>query len=185
LNRDKIYDFIRRHPQFTGLTLLVLGAVLMALFVPRSLQKISSFGLLLGFTLFVFWAKTSSEKKQQRPAGGIVTIADYFKRSRLLLTRAVGIPCIVWCVIVSFDDQLSRGHQQIAAVSGGLVIACLGWLLFRDRFRCPQCGTNFRKERLEKLGRWTMDKRGTEELWDSCPNCHVGFQTPMPGTGLS
>jgi rubredoxin len=51
-------------------------------------------------------------------------------------------------------------------------------LFIRNRLCCPRCGTDFRQERFAKLGRWSMDPRGAEELWESCPQCGVSFDEP-------
>jgi len=185
VHSEKIYAFVRLHPVLVGMVFLILGSILTYIFVPPRFQNATIAVILLALLLVLFWAKTSPLEIQRQSPGQPITIGNYLKKSRLLFIRVMGITCIVWCVAVTFDDQLSRNQQKIAAICGAGILTWMEWLLFRDRLRCPQCGTNFRKERSEKLGRWTMDQRGAEEIWDSCPTCHVSFDSPAPGTVVS
>ena len=62
----------------------------------------------------------------------------------------------------------------------GLIVLEIVELFVKKRIRCPRCGTDFRKERLAKVGRWSLDLRMAADLWDACPHCGVSFNDPCP-----
>jgi ribosomal protein S27AE len=66
-------------------------------------------------------------------------------------------------------------YAQALSIGGGVAVALIASLFIRNRLRCPRCGTDFREARLEKLGRWSFDSRGSAGLWDACPHCGVSF----------
>jgi hypothetical protein len=110
-----------------------------------------------------------------------VTIGEHLKRTSAYFQRIMAPLCAAWGAgVVLFVTGMSRIQQQALAIGGGVALFLIGSLFVRNQLRCPRCGTDFRKERIAKLGRWSGDNRGTSELWDACPRCGVSFNDPWP-----
>ncbi|MBS0378999.1 MAG: hypothetical protein JSS29_10980 [Proteobacteria bacterium] len=158
-----------------GVVIMLIGAIA---FPQRYMQYVAGVAV-MAIGTFTLWAITAKSKPSATQ--GVPTIRANMARSRLIYTRVVTFALLAWVAFVTlfwFEHDRSRG--LLVSAGGGAVIAALGWLFFRSRFLCPQCGTNFRAERVEKLGKGSMDKRGAEVLWDSCPKCGVSFDSPYP-----
>jgi uncharacterized C2H2 Zn-finger protein len=86
-----------------------------------------------------------------------------------------------WVAVVTlFVTDISKIEQQTLAVGGCLTLFLIAWLFVRNKLRCPRCGSDFRKERIAKLGRFSLDTRGAADLWDACPHCGVSFNDLWP-----
>jgi len=177
-------DWVRRHATTIGLAFFVLGttltAIFFAIFAPHAGHRAMSIAVVLlfvAFTAFYAWAVTPLKRSDARMAGSPrLTIREHFKRTNALFVRIV-VPIFgTWVgAIMLFGTGMTKAHQQALGVAGGVVGVLIGSLFIRNRLLCPRCGTNFRKERLAKLGRWSFDSRGTADLWDACPHCGVSF----------
>jgi MFS family permease len=182
--KETTLDWVRRHATTIGLAFFVLGtiftAVLSAIFAPHSGHRAMSVAvvvLFVVFTAFYAWAITPLKRSEARMAGSPgVTIREHFKRTNALFVRIVVPIAGAWVgAIMLFGTGMTKAHQQALSVGGGVVGVLIGSLMIRNRLRCPRCGSNFRKERLAKLGRWPFDSRDTADLWDVCPHCGVSF----------
>jgi hypothetical protein len=108
-----------------------------------------------------------------------MTIRETFKRRRKYFNW-IGLAVVIAVVVVwgQTHPTETRLHSHLHAMAFGLVFAVVLLPIAYWLFRCPRCGTTFSKYRREKLGRWSMDTRGADELWDSCPKCGVSFDAP-------
>ena len=171
---DTTRDYIRRHSKLVGGAGLFLGMVLAALFLPRSLEDVAILVLIVAFAVFYVCA----EYPLPRPAevGSSLTIRQQLKRTRTLFLRVLLPVVFLWIAYITlFYNRLPPLQRQALAVGVAVALMFIGSLLMRGSLHCPRCGTNFRQERIAKVGRWSMDARGTEDLWDSCPHCGVSF----------
>jgi peptidoglycan/LPS O-acetylase OafA/YrhL len=135
--------------------------------------------LCVAFAVFFIWARTLLPSIDPSRLSRVPTIAEHFKRTRVLSLRVVVPVVVLWIVLIDFIPlQLSKGEQSALAIGGGAVLGLLGSILMAAKLRCPRCGTNFKKERIAELGRRSFDTRGTEDIWNSCPHCGVSFDEP-------
>jgi uncharacterized C2H2 Zn-finger protein len=135
--------------------------------------------LFVAFAAFFTWARTSLPRIAPKGPVRVVTIAEHFKRTRTLSVRIIVPIVALWVVLTdSYPLQLPKGERNALAIGGGAVLGVVGSVFMVRRLRCPRCGTNFKQDRLAKLGRWSFDTRGTEEIWDACPHCGVSFDEP-------
>jgi hypothetical protein len=174
--RDSNREYIRRHAKVIGVVTMVLGGVLSAFFFPGYMH-VSVGALVVLFAVFYVWAEYPLQGRGSDQ--GVITIRQQFKRARTLFTR-ITVPMVaLWCVgVIFYGTRLSKLQTQAWAVGGGVVLFFIAWLFIKDKVRCPRCGTDFKQDRIAKVGRWSMDARGTEDLWDRCPHCGVSFDEP-------
>lgn len=175
--RDSNREYIRRHGKLVGSGGMVLGMVLSAIFLPRSFQNVAVVGLVVAFALFYVWAEHPLSRSAE--PGNSLTIRQQLKRTRALSLRILIPVVVLWVGYVTlYCDQLPALRRQALAIGVAVALMYI-WLLFmKGSLNCPRCGTNFRQERIAKFGRWSMDARGTEDIWDSCPHCSVSFDEP-------
>jgi hypothetical protein len=182
--KETTLDWFRRHAGTIGVAFLLLGttltAVLSTFFAPHSARQATSVAfavLSVAFMAFYAWASTPLKRSESRVAGipGL-TIREHFKRTNALFVRIM-VPIVgAWVVAITFfGTGITKAHQQALSIGGGVVVALIASLFIRNRLRCPRCGSDFRKARFAKLGRWSLDSRGSADLWDACPHCGVGF----------
>jgi hypothetical protein len=179
--RNATREYLRRYPRLTGVVFMIVGTVLAAIFLPQSAAGPAMAALIVLFSVYFAWA-TTVVPKQPNVTAPSLTIRDHFKRTRGLFVR-IGVPVVcAWCVGVElYPSTLTKGQRQAWAIAGGVVLMFAATLFIKDRFKCPRCGTNFKHERWAKLGRWSMDMRNPEEMWDSCPHCGVSFNERYSG----
>ena len=133
--------------------------------------------LCVAFMAFYAWAITPLKRPEARIAGvpGL-TIREHLNRTSALFVRLMIPIAGAWvAAIMLFGTDMTKAHQQAMSVGGGVVGILIGSLFIRNRLRCPRCGSDFRKERFAKLGRWSFDSRAIADLWDACPHCGVSF----------
>jgi hypothetical protein len=93
------------------------------------------------------------------------SIREHFKRTNALFVRIMVPIAGAWVAAITlFGTSMTKAHQQVLSIGGGVVVVLVGSLFIRNRLRCPRCGTDFRNERLAKLGRWSFDSRGSADL---------------------
>jgi hypothetical protein len=180
-------EWIRNHAGPIGVVFMVLGGVVLALIATflfptagKTVMKVGAAVLVLAFAAFYAWAEFPLTPRKYSTVGtSTLTIGQQLKRTRALFQRIVMFVLVAWCVGVTLlAPNLTSAQRNGSAIVGGFALAFAGWLLVRNRLRCPLCGSDFKKERVAKLGRWSMDTRGTTELWDACPHCGVSFNEP-------
>jgi len=185
--KEDTREWIRNRAGLIGVALMVLWGVLAAVvatFLPptasRTIVKASAAVSVLGFAAFYAWAQFPMAPRKQSTIGNSTpTIGEQLKRTTALFQRTVMLVAVAWCVGVTLlAPNLPAAKRNGFAIIGGMVLFLAGWLLVRSRLRCPRCGTDFKKERIAKLGRWSMDTRQSTELWDACPHCGVSFNEP-------
>lgn len=173
---DATRGYVRRHAKVIGGGAVFFGAVLAAFLFPGYMRVVVG-ALLVLFAVLYVWAEYPLQRRGSDRAP--MTIRHQFKRTRALFTRITVPVVMLWCVaVVFYGTQLSKLQTQAWAVGGGLALYLLAWLFVRDRFKCPRCGSDFKQERIAKVGRWSVDARGAEDVWDSCPHCGVNFDEP-------
>ena len=182
--KETTLDWVRRHAVTIGLAFFLLGtgftAVLFTFFAPHSAHRAMSAAvavLCVAFAALYAWADTPL-KRSEAPVVGVpgLTIREHFKRTNALFVRITLPIAVAWVAAITlFGTGLTKALQQASSVGGGLVVFLIAFLFIRNRLRCPRCGSDFRKERFAKLGRWSFDSRGSADLWDACPHCGVSF----------
>jgi len=176
---DSTGNFIKRHPRIVGGVGLSVGCVLAAIFVPRSLQNLALGAMIVAFGMLYVWSITTLPPRPLAAPSKALTIRDQLKRNRTLYMRSVVPVAIAWIAAITlYHAPLPKWQEQGLAIGGALVVVLVGSLLVKNGLKCPHCACNFGKERIAKLGRWSMDTRGAEEIWDSCPRCSVSFDEP-------
>jgi hypothetical protein len=167
-----------------GLIMLVTALTAALLFpnVGKTVVRAAVAVSMVAFAGFYGWARFPTAPRKSSITGiPILTIGEQLKRTHALFQRIMLLVGVSWCVGVTFlGPNLTVSKRNGFAIVGGLVLVLVGWLLVRNRLRCPRCGTDFKKDRIAKLGRWSLDARGTTELWDACPHCGVSFDEPYP-----
>lgn len=129
---------------------------------------------------FFAWATSSMPRQTSAVSGLPETIGEHFKRKQTLFLRIAVPLCVAWVVVWTFyPAHLTKLQRNGPAIGGAVVLMIIAARLLR--IRCPRCHTDFSKERIAKVGRWSMDTRGTEELWDACPHCGVRFDERWTG----
>lgn len=167
-------DYIRRRHRAIGMACLVAGAILAAILLPRHEQTFALVVLMVLFAAFYAWATTSMPRQTSAVSGLSETIGDHFKRTRTLHLRITVPICFAWIGIALFyPSPLTELERFALAVGGGWVFMFMVHRM--SRAHCPRCHTDLWKERVAKLGWWSKDQRGPEELWDACPHCGVRF----------
>jgi asparagine N-glycosylation enzyme membrane subunit Stt3 len=174
--RDRIWKYFERYPAAASMIILIVGVILAAVFVPRPYQRIGTDACIALFVAVYAWASTPLPKVGP---GVRPTIRQEFKRTRQLFIRFSVIAAVMLIICVEyFAEPLSGVERYVIDIGAFLLMLAVVWPFIRKRFHCPSCGTNFKQARLAKVGRWTMDTRGAEDLWDRCPSCGVSFDEP-------
>jgi len=177
----------RSHALLVGAALLFLGgtatAVIAALFFPHSGKVVINIGvavLMLAFAAFYAWARFPISPRPLIAIGiSTLSIGEQLSRTRALFQRIMVVSLVAWCLGVTLlGSHLTAAKRNGFVIAGAVLLSLAGGLLVRNRLRCPRCGTDFRKERIAKLGRWSMDTRRSTEIWDACPHCGVSFKEP-------
>jgi hypothetical protein len=182
--KETTLDWIRRHAITIGLSFLFLGTILTAgfsaFFAPQSghrPMRATVAVLCVAFMAFYAWA-TTALKRSESPVAGVpgLTIREHLKRTTALFVR-ITVPLVgAWAAALSFfGTDMAKAHRQALGIGGGVATVLIASRLFRNRRRCPRCGSDFRKARFAKLGRWSFDSRGSADLWDACPDCAVSL----------
>lgn len=174
--------WIRKYAEIIGIGLMLLGGILTAfvaaLLFPSAGKTVmaSCVGVLvLVFAVFYAWARFPMPPNLFSKVSTL-TISGQLRRTQAFFQRVMLVVLVAWCVAVTLlVPKLTATQRNGAAIVGSLVLSFVGSLFVRNRLRCPRCGTNFKKERIAKLGRWSMDFRGSTELWEACPHCGVSF----------
>jgi hypothetical protein len=185
--KEETREWIRSHAELIGVAFMVLvgvvAAFIAAFLFPNVGKAVVTAGVavsLLAFAGFYGWARFPMAPRTSSITGiPTLTIGEQLKRTHALFQRIMLLIGVAWCVgITLLAPNLTAAQRNGFAIVGGLVLAFVGWLLVRNRLLCPRCGTDFKKDRIAKLGRWSLDTRGTTELWDACPHCGVSFNEP-------
>jgi hypothetical protein len=174
------FEYIKRHPKVAGGMFVALIVSIVVL--PRWAMPWVTGTYLVVFGSHYAWTITTLPKGTQTPLGKKFTIGDHLRRTRALYTRILLPIILAWiAVTTSYPPTLTKDQRMLLGVAGGTLIAILGFAFIKDKLKCPRCGSNFRKERIEVLGRFSTDARGAEDLWDACPSCGVSFKEPYTG----
>jgi hypothetical protein len=185
--KDSTREFFQRNAKPVGVAYIVVIAVITA--VAGALLKLPNWymGASVGFAVITFgvffaWAQSPLSPVRRSSLGRPApTIREHMKRTRAYFMRITVPIAIAWCVATTFyKGGLTPLQSQGVTIAGGLVIFGIAALFLRGRLNCPRCGSNFSKERIAKVGRWSFDTRGAEDLWDSCPHCGLSFDEPYP-----
>jgi ribosomal protein S27AE len=185
--KEETIEWVRRHAELIGVAFMVLGGVVAAFVAALVFPNVGKTAIAVGvavsvlaFAAFFVWARFPVARIQSSTTGiPTLTIGQQLRRTRALFQRIVTFVLIAWVVGVTLlAPNLTAAERNGLAMVGALVLSFVGWLLVRNRLRCPRCGTDFKKERITKLGRWSMDTRGTADLWDACPRCGANFNEP-------
>lgn len=188
--QDPLQEWVRRHCQLVGAALLlpvwVTVSVLIFFLVPPASRDLAMrAGMAVSTVLlstFYAWVWSPLPPVGPKPAGvPALSIREHFGRTWAYYVR-ITIPVMVsWLMAVMlFLPLLPKVEEYALAGAGAVAIQMLGYRLARKQLRCPRCGSNFKKERHARLGRWSRDSRMPWELWDACPHCSVSFDDPWP-----
>jgi uncharacterized C2H2 Zn-finger protein len=110
-----------------------------------------------------------------------MTPRQLFQRRRKLFHRiAVPIAVALICAWVFTHPHRPRSQALLENLAFGVVFAIVLIPIANRLFSCPRCGTSFRRYRIEKLGRFSLDMRSAEDLWDACPQCGLSFDQQWP-----
>jgi hypothetical protein len=186
--KDTTADWIRRHEQLVGWAVffpsMIFAVILVVFLVPPESRDFAVRAVmavcLVSFAAFYAWVRSPLTRLKSATAGiPVLTIGDHFKRTSAYHVRIMTPVLAAWIAgVLLFGAGLPKRQQQALAIGGGLVLSIPGWMFIRNQLRCPRCGTDFKRERFAKLGRWSFDTRGAAELWDACPHCGVSFNDP-------
>lgn len=172
-------EWIRRHAKAVSVGLVVVVMTVGAVFFPHSIpETVAVVVVLMG--LMVSWARAPLPRPKTSVAGiPELTIRDHLKRSTALYVRIMVPLLTAWVVVMTFFfTDIPKPQQEAWTIGGAMALSLIGSLFLRSRLRCPRCGTDFHKERIARLGRWSFDTRTTTDLWDACPRCGVSFDEP-------
>jgi hypothetical protein len=167
-------DYIRRRYHGIGIGSLVVGVMLVVLLVPRHTQVYAVGALVVLFGVFYTWAMTSVPRQTGAVSGLSETVGQHFQRMTAISSR-ITVPIFIGWIFgaLNLPMPLTELQRYAVAFGGGWVIMFIGTRAYRSK--CPRCHTDLWKERAAKLGRWSFDKRGVEELWNACPHCGMRF----------
>jgi hypothetical protein len=173
--KEETRERIRSHAELIGVAFMVIAGLVAAFIAsflfPNVAKTVVTAGVavsVLAFAGFYEWARFSM-------APGKSAIA----RTHALFQRIILLVVVAWCVGVTLlVPNVTAAKRNGIAIVGGSMLFLVGWLRVRNWLLCPRCGTDFKKDRIAKLGRWSLDTRGTTELWDACPHCGVSFNEP-------
>ena len=184
--KEETRDRIRSHAELIGVAFMLV-AELVAAFIasflfPNVAKTVVAAGVAvstLAFAGFYGWTRFPIAPGKSSIGIPIPTIGEQLKRTHALFQRIMLLVEVAWCVGVTLlVPNLTAAKRNGIAIVGGSMLFLVGWLLVRNWLLCPRCGTDFKKDRVAELGRWSLDTRGTTELWDACPNCGVSFNEP-------
>lgn len=185
--KEETRERIRSHAELIGVAFMVVAGLVAAFIAsflfPNVAKTVVTAGVvvsMLAFAGFYGWSRFPMAPGNSSITGvPIPTIGEQLKRTHALFQRIMLLVGVAWCVGVTLlVPSLTAAKRNGIAIVGGLVLLLVGWLLVRNWLLCPRCGTDFKKDRIAKLGRWSLDTRGTTELWDACPHCGVSFSEP-------
>jgi hypothetical protein len=164
-----------------GVGLFLLWSVVGILLFPDHTKAAVAVGAVL-LALFIAWGRTPLARLKSPEAGiPALTIRQHLKRTNAYFQRIMVPVTAAWVAVVTlFVTDISKIEQQTLAVGGCLTLFLIAWLFVRNKLRCPRCGSDFRKERIAKLGRFSFDTRAAADLWDACPHCGVSFNDLWP-----
>jgi len=172
-------EFLVRRDVPISVAFLVV-AVFTSLALPKNYEKYVLGGVIFVVGTFIAWTRVPSAPPLKNPQIG-PSIREHFERTRTRYLRGIFILFVLVSAATSvvWPERADRWKLFLVGFPAAMAIGLFGGLMQLRASRCPQCGTNFRSERKEKLGAaWRTDPRGVEELWDSCPHCHVSFDAP-------
>jgi hypothetical protein len=181
---------MRRHEQLSAAALMLPGTIVGLILVfflasPENrdfaVKVVVAVDAVLAAAL-VGWLRSPMPRLKPGLTGApALTIGEHFNRTNAYFVRIMVPLGTAWVAgVVLFVTGIPKMQQNALAIGGGVALGLIGSLFIRNQLRCPRCGTDFRKERIAKLGRWSWDTRGTEELWNACPRCGVSFNDPWP-----
>ena len=185
--KEETRERIRSHAELIGVAFIVIvgliAAFIATFFFPSVAKTVVTAVVavsMLAFAGFYGWARFPMVPwKFAIAAIQIPIIGEQLKRTHAFFQRIMLIVLVAWCVGVTLlVPNLAAAKRNGIAIGGGLMLFLVGWLLVCNWLLCPRCGTDFKKDRIAKLGRWSLDTRGTTELWDACPHCGVSFNEP-------
>lgn len=173
-------DWIKRHEVLAAVLAFFAVVVGILLFHRHIQATVVVYAVLIG--VFITWMQYPVVPLETSAAGTpVMTIGTHLSRTNALFQRVILPVVIAWIAAVTlFVTGIPKWEQYALSVGGGVALFLIGWLFVRNQLRCPRCGTDFSKERIALLGRWTLDTRGTADLWASCPRCGVSFNDPWP-----
>jgi hypothetical protein len=179
--KDATREWIIRREKTIGITVLVTVAIVAAVLLPQKYMKFVIAGMCVAIGVFVLWTRGPSAPPIANPQIG-PSIREHLRRAHAWSVRIFVLLLLIWIgtALIIWPSPAERGKFFLAGIAGALVLNCVAMLIGRPYVRCPQCRTDFRKERIAKLGRWSRDPRGAADLWDSCPTCGVSFDAPYP-----
>jgi hypothetical protein len=179
--KDTTREWLIRREKPIAVTFVVLVGIVAAIALPKEYMKYVIACIIVAIGVFVSWTRTQPAPTIANPQIS-PSIREHMLRVHVWYVRTTVVLCIGWIAAaqVVWSSNAERGKFYLVGLAGALVITLLASLIARPYLRCPQCRTNFRKERIAKLGRFSRDPRSAAELWDSCPQCGISFDTPYP-----
>lgn len=180
--KDSTREFVHRHAEVLGFVIFIVAmliwAVVFVLFkVPKSYGDIGSAVLIVAFVAFFIWGRTPLLKRTT--PGTVLTIREHLRRTNAYSQRIIIPVAAAWIAgVVFYKSGLTKLQEQALSIAGAVVLVLVLYWMVRRRLCCPRCGSDFSKERIAKVGRWSFDTTGTEDLWDACPHCGVSFDEP-------
>jgi len=111
-----------------------------------------------------------------------MTIREALKHRRKVFQRVfVTTAMVLLGAWVLTHPRETNGQFLIRSLPVVVVVIIALTPITNRLFSCPRCGSNFRKYRIQKLGRFSLDTTGAEDLWDACPQCGVSFEERYSG----
>lgn len=180
--KDSTREFVHRHAGVLGfvfflLVMLIWAVVFVLLALPKSYGDAGIAVLMVAFVAFFIWGRTPLLKRTT--PGAVLTIREHLRRTNAYSQRIIVPVVAAWIAgVVFYKGGLTKLQEQALSIGGAVVAVLVFYWIVRRRLCCPRCGSDFSKERIAKVGRWSFDATRPEDLWDACPRCGVSFDAP-------
>jgi type III secretory pathway component EscS len=180
--KDSTREFVHRHAEVLGIVfflgaMVIWAAVFVLLALPKSYGEVGMAVLIVAFAAFFIWGRTPILERTTPSA--VLTIREHLRRTNAYSQRIIVPVAVAWIVgVLFYKSALTKMQEQALSIGGAVVLVLVFSRVIRRRLCCPRCGSDFNKERIAKVGRWSFNLTRPEDLWDACPHCGVSFDAP-------